>query len=268
MVCDHDGDARPDCSLVPGRRLVLLVVLTLLLGACRVDTTLTLRVRQDGSGTVQATVALDPAAVRAAEAGGTTLPRALRLSDLPAAGWRVHWERRRSGGAVLTVSKGFRRAADAAGVAGELAGPDGPLRRVRVNRSASTFETRWSFTAEADLAALRTGLASDAELAGRLTAQRVDVAALDAALRDRFRDALHLRVGVALPHARSRGWTVTPGRRVVLQASSSALDERRVVLAAVGAGLVLVALVVLVAGERRAARRRRRGATRSAPSVR
>ncbi len=81
------------------------------LSACRVDTSVTVSVRDDGSGVVAARVVLDASAVKAAEIGGTKLEDAVRLGDLTAAGWKSSgWVRAKTGGATLTLTKGFARA--------------------------------------------------------------------------------------------------------------------------------------------------------------
>ena len=241
-----------------GRALILVLVASLGLAACRVDATVAVRVRDDGSGRVTARVALDADAVRAAEIGGGKLEDRVRLGDLEAAGWRSSgWVRRKTGGAVLTVSKPFARAAEARAVVAELVGPDGPLRDVRVARDASVFETSWELTGVADLRNLKTGVATDPELLAKLTAERVDVAALDQRLLDEMRGGFRLRVVAELPHAPPRRWSVRPGSRVMLRDASSTFAMWKVLLLIVGVVLALLALTLLVVGEWRARRRRR-----------
>jgi len=62
----------------------------LLAAACKVDTTVTVTVHDDGSGVVGVTAVLDPDAVKAAESGGGKLEDRVRLGDLTDAGWTVH----------------------------------------------------------------------------------------------------------------------------------------------------------------------------------
>ncbi|MGH9032953.1 MAG: hypothetical protein ACRDZV_12575, partial [Acidimicrobiia bacterium] len=116
------------------RRFLTLVACALVLGGCKVDTTVSILVREDGSGTVSVRVALDADAVNEAEAGGATLEDRVRLDDLEAAGWRAAgWQRRDDGGARLRVSKEFADADDLAGVIAELNGSEGPLRDVSLS---------------------------------------------------------------------------------------------------------------------------------------
>ena len=72
-----------------GPLVALALLLLVLLSACSVDATVTVKVRDDGSGYVQADVTADAEAVQSAEVGGGKLEDRVRLSDLPAAGWTV-----------------------------------------------------------------------------------------------------------------------------------------------------------------------------------
>jgi hypothetical protein len=244
------------------RSVVLLAVLAVVLAACKVDATVRLDVRDDGSGTVVARVALDAEAVKAAEVAGAKVEDAVRLGDLTEAGWRSRWRRTAPGGAVLTLRKGFARPEDAGAVVAELNGPDGPVRDVRVRRDASTFSTDWSFSGVGDRKDAGTGITTDAELLAKLGAERVDVAALDQGLLLRAQSALRLRVIADLPHAGATAFRVAAGERVAMHEASGTTAYGRVLLLVAGIAVGVVALVLLVAGERRARRRRARGVTR------
>jgi hypothetical protein len=239
------------------RRSVLLVsLLVLVLSACRVDTSVTVSVRDDGTGTVAARVRLDADAVRAAETGGAKLEAAVRLGDLTVAGWKSSgWVRGKSG-ATLTLTKRFARAEDAGAVVAELNGPDGPLHAVRVTRKMSTFGTDWSFSGVGDLKDVKTGVGADPDLLARLSAARVDVAALDQQLLAQTRDSLRMEVTADLPHSSPRVFRVRPGTVVPMHASSSQTAMTRVLLLLVGIGVGVVAIGLLVAGELRYRRRR------------
>ncbi len=241
------------------RSLLVVVLLVVGLSACRVDTTVRIDVRDDGSGTVSARVVLDPAAVKAAEVGGAKLENAVRLGDLTAAGWRSSgWKRGKNGGAVLTISKGFARAEDAGAVVAELNGADGPLRAVRVTRTSSTFTTEWSFSGVGDLKDVKTGVGADPDLLARLSAERVDVAALDQQLLAQTRDAVRLHVTAVLPHESPQVFAVPPGTVVPMHTTSSETEMTRILLLIVGIASGVIAIGLLVAGELRY--RRRRGA--------
>ena len=239
------------------RRAVVVVLLAFVLTACKVDTTVTVSVRDDGGGTVTAAVVLDADAVKAVEIGGARLADAVRLGDLEAGGWSTSgWRRRPGGGARLAIHKDFARAQDAAAVVAELNGPDGPL-RVRVGRQASRFTTKWTFSGVGDLKDLKTGVTADADLVARLSATRVDLAAVDQRLLGEVRDAVRLRVVADLPDAGPRPFVVAPGSIKAMHTSSSRTDLTKMGLLGLGLLLGVVALALLVLGE---LRRRRRSA--------
>src|SRR5256885_12271555 len=76
------------------RRLLVVVAACLLLAGCKVDTTLTIDVHDNGGGSVRIRVALDADAVQNAQAGGGRLEDRVRLGDLQAAGWTASpWRR-------------------------------------------------------------------------------------------------------------------------------------------------------------------------------
>jgi hypothetical protein len=243
--------------------IVLLALIALLGAACEVDADLAIDVNEDGSGTVTARVALDAAAVRAAEVGGAKVEDAVRLGDLVDAGWTARWRRTRAGGAVLTVRKGFARAEDASSLVAELNGKAGPIRDVTVQRNASTFSTGWSVRGVADRESLQTGVTSDAALVERLSGQRVDVAALDQRLILKVQDALRLRISTDLPNAGAETVRVPAGKRVAFGQESSATAYGRLVLLLAGIAVAVVAVVIFVAGERRDRRRPHRSVRRT-----
>ena len=109
--------------------------MALLAVACKVDTTVSIKVHDDGSGVVTVTAVLDPDAVQAAEAGGGKLEDRVRLGDLTQAGWTVHpWVRAADGSAQLVLTKPFSSPAQVAGIMHEISGTAGPLRDVTVTR--------------------------------------------------------------------------------------------------------------------------------------
>jgi hypothetical protein len=232
----------------------------LLAAACKVDTTVTVKVRDDGSGVVSVTAALDPDAVRAAEAGGGKLEDRVRLGDLGKAGWTLApWVRAPDGSATVTFSKPFTSPSQVAGIIQEVNGAAGPLRNVTVSRDEGTFATSYSLKGTLDLQNLQTGLAADQGVVGSLTGQQVDVNAVDQALLADLKDALGVHVKVELP-----GKTTTidgvGGKTTAIDESSSVLDSGRVILVTVAAVLIILAIVVLLwPGRRRRRRVNRRG---------
>ena len=245
------------------RRVVLLLACALALAGCKVDTTLSIEVRDDGSGTVSVRVALDADAVGEAEAGGATLEDRVRLDDLEAAGWTsTGWQRRDDGGARLRVSKEFGDAADLAGVITELNGPNGPLSDVSLSLDEGPVFDEYRLRGEADLSQLRTGLLDDPELVASLTAAQVDLTALDLRLLDQLQRSFRLSVVVSLP-GKTSTFTPAAGETVELSTSSRQFDPGRPLLIAGAIAFAVLALAVFVRGrhvDRRNGRRRGRGA--------
>ncbi len=216
-----------------------------------------IEVRADGSGTVHAGVGFDD------DARGRIgdLAAALRADDLRSAGWAVVGPTPEDDGLTwLRASKGFDDADEAAAVAAQLSGPDGPFRDFRVTRDRSLLHTRTMFTGEVDL---RRGLAglNDADL--QAAVGDFDLGLDPATLGDQVR----VEVRVDLPGEVEVGpggaatvdgravWTPALGERVVLAASS---DLRRLGPLVYGS-LALVAVAAALAGVvlRRRVRRRK-----------
>jgi hypothetical protein len=243
------------------RLLVVVLFACLLLAGCKVDTTVTLAVHEDGSGFVRINVALDAEAVQNAEAGGGRLEDRVRLGDLEAAGWKVSaWKRAQDGTATLSLRKSFAEAGDVAGIFDELNAEGGPLRGITLERDHNLVFTRYELTGVADLSQLTAGIAADPELAAQLSGQRVDLTRIDQQLSQEIRDAFRLRIRLDLPGA-SKEFTPEPGKKVSLSTSSTQLDITRALLLLAAVVLGVLGIVVLVWGELRNRRRpdRRRG---------
>lgn len=229
----------------------------LLAAGCKVDTTVTVDVHDDGSGVVTVEAILDSGAVQAAEAGGGKLEDRVRLDDLAAGGWTVApWVRRADGSATLTLSKLFTSPDEIAGILGEVSGTVGPLKKMSAVRDRGAVSTRYAVTGDIDLTALQTGIAADPDLVTKLTGQQIDVNALDASVADQLASSLSLRVVAKLP-----GGTTTfvgeAGKTVPIDASTSVLDTRRIALVLLALVLFVVALVVLLKRSRQTRRRSR-----------
>jgi hypothetical protein len=241
------------------RHLPVLLVCALALAGCKVETTVAIDVREDGSGTVTVRVALDADAVTEAEAGGATLEERVRLGDLEDAGWDVSaWRRREDGSARLRLAKEFADASDLAGVIAELNGEHGPLRRVALTRDDGLLFDEYRLEGIADLSALATGVITDPELVAALTAEQVDLTALDQRLLDQVRESFRLRIEVGLPGA-SRTFVPKPGEKVEIDTSASRFDPGRSIFIAGAMVFGGLALLVYLRGrhlDRRSRRRR------------
>jgi hypothetical protein len=233
------------------------------LAGCKVDSTVTVSVRGDGSGVVSLHVALDADAVAAAEADGGKLEERVRLSDLSSAGWTVGaWRRATDGSATLDLSKPFTKVAQVAGIVHELNGAGGPLRDVRATRDDGTFSTGYSVRGTVDLQHLATGVPSDQQLVQSLTAQHVDVNAIDQQLLADVQHSFGIRLVVELPGGKRVSIAPAAGTARPVDVSASVRNDDRVLLAIAAGGFVLLAVVVMLNGRRVKRRRRRRRAAR------
>jgi hypothetical protein len=237
----------------------------LLAAACKVDTTVTVTVHDDGSGVVSVAAVLDPDAVKSAESGGGKLEERVRLGDLARAGWTVHpWVRAADGSAQLTLSKPFSDPEQATEIMKELNGTVGPLRDVAVTRDSGTFSTSYGTSGTLDMKDLQTGLTTDKDIVGSMLGQAVDAGAVDQALLADLRNSFGLTVEVELPG----GTTIVkgvPGQTTPVVASTSVLDTTRVILVTIAVVLVVLAIVVLLWPGRRRRRRATRAPGRAAP---
>lgn len=221
-----------------------MAVATVALAGCSAQATLTLTVRNDGSGTAALRVTLDREAVRAAEGDGTPLAQRVRLDDLRQAGWSVApWTNRPDGSATITVTKRFSAPGQIAGITRELSGSGGPLRGVHAARDpvAVGLAHRFSVAGTIDLGAATPGIPADAALVARLTGQHVDVNAVEADLAGRLHSSVSVRVVIAVP-GRRHVTVVKPGAKASLATSATRLDTTRLAYLAAAVVLVLAAL--------------------------
>lgn len=236
-----------------------LVALAFLLSACAVDATVTVKVREDGSGYVELVAAVDAEAVQAAEVGGGTLESRVRLSDFPAAGWTVDpWVRNDDGSALLTMRKPFTNVDEVPAILRELSGAYGPMESAYVTRKRSFFSTEYGVDGRIDLGRLATGIADDTELVKSLQAQGVDVAGVDAQLLAQLQRAFTMRLVVELPGKAPVTIEPAAGDAADVAVSSSVRDSTRVTLVIATAILLALALVVALWPGRRRGRRARR----------
>jgi hypothetical protein len=239
---------------------VWLVALAFLASACAVDTTVTVKVRDDGSGYVQLDAKADPEAVQTAEVGGGKLEDRVRLSDFPAAGWKVEpWVRNDDGSAELSMRKPFTNVDEVPGILRELNGEHGPMRAAEFERDREFFETKYAAKGRVDLAAVTTGITDDAQLVQNLQAQGVDVANVDRQLLAELQEAFSLKVVVELPGRKPVTITPAAGGAADVDVTSTVKDSSRRTLVVVAVGLVLLAMVI-AAWPRRKGRRARRTA--------
>jgi hypothetical protein len=247
------------------RRLALLLLLGTLTG-CRVDATVTTRVH-GRSGEVTARFALDREAV---DVLGGRVGQGAQVTDLRRAGWSIGSPRRtNSGGAVVEISKRFRRPEDLARVMAELSGREGPLRDFKLDRRRSFSRVHYRLEGVVDLAAgagRATGIANAPDLPERLREAGIDPHRLAELLASRAAEGFDLEVVVDLPGQerantpdRRRGnplWRAPLGQRLEISASSSVADRFRPALLVLAALLALGAAGFAVTGRRSSSDRR------------
>lgn len=119
------------------------LALTALLSACRVDTTVDLRVEADGSGMLTVTAVADAAVVDAAPG----LADDLRFDDAVAAGWQVVGPSvTDDGGLKVELGHPFQTVEQANALLASVSGPNGPLRDVVVSRSVTATDVTTGLT--------------------------------------------------------------------------------------------------------------------------
>jgi len=228
-----------------------------------VETRVVVDVRENGSGVVRVVVRADGEAVRAAESGGVPIDKAVRLSDVADAGFRVgRWRRADDGSATIVISRRFRSVSEVEDIVRALNGEAGPLPALRATRDRGLVATEYGVRGRIDLENVTTGVDDDRELRARLEALGVDVAAIDAQLLAQIRSSFDLKVVVRLPD--QAPITFTPkgdAPTATVDASAELLDTERVAFAGAAVAFAALAGVVLLAGRRR--RRRQRGSTRT-----
>ena len=243
---------------------LLLAGAAVVLGGCQVHTTVAIDVRDDGSGQVEVSVALDEEAARRVP----QLADQLEVDDLVASGWTVTGPSPEDDGRTwIRASKPFSAPEQAGAVLAEVTGPAGPFRDLEVRRRPSLVEDRWELDATVDL---RDGLAgfSDDALRERLDGTNVGLSDEEVAAEAGrpLAEAVTFEVAVVLPgevtgNGAATGsrttWQPLLGERVDLVATGTSLQTTTLAWFAT-AGTAVVALVVL-GGTRAVRGRRRRG---------
>lgn len=239
-----------------------MLLFALVLGACKVDTTVQVNVREDGSGVVRVVVRADAEAVTAAESGGVPIDQAVRLTDIADAGFDVGtWTKAEDGSATVVISRAFSSVSEVEGIVRALNGANGPLPKLRASRERGIYATDYGVTGRIDLDQVTTGVGDDSELLTRLQALGVDVAAIDAQLLAQIRSSFALKVVIRLPGQKPVTFTPKEGATTAtVDASTQILDTQRIIFFGAAVGFLLLAVVFWFRGGRR--RRRRRAPAR------
>jgi hypothetical protein len=229
------------------------------LAACTFQVDVDVAIAKDGSGSVEAVVTVDDAAI--ANVGGD-LGQALALDALQAKGWTVQGPTRGADGrTTLRVRRTFADPSGSATAFEQLSGKDGPFQDFAVTRHRSLTSTRWGFTGQVDL---------DRGLGARRPELSQDLTRLGDQLGDSLSRLVPVRVRVRLPGDVSSNATTKATNGAVwqvrfggpplhLQAHGTERRTSTYVLFGLGG---LVALVLLVSGMVRLAGRTTAGEAR------
>ncbi|MGI8663139.1 MAG: hypothetical protein ACR2LQ_07995 [Acidimicrobiales bacterium] len=242
----------------PGQawRLLLVALVVVLAGACRVKTDIGVDVKADGSGTVTVAVGLDDPAVAAVG----DLEASLRTDDLSKAGWAITGPAKEPDGLTyVRLTKPFSNPTEATGIFAEISGAGGPFRDFHISSSRSFAETATSFDGTVDFSA---GLPSfsDSPLAQALDGKPLgeDVSAIEKKIGEPVDRVFTFRVAVRLPGAISSNATtradngavwepkLSEAAPSVLHASGTSWRVGTLVLSGVAGAALLAFVVVLV----------------------
>lgn len=132
---------------------MLGLIVLLVASACRVDTTVDIKVDEDGSGRVAYTVAANAEAVSLL----VDDPAALRFDDLAAAGWELDGPIVEDGGVTIAVSKPFLSPEELPGLLDELLGDGVVFSNVALEQAHDfsmfglhSADTSYGFSADVD----------------------------------------------------------------------------------------------------------------------
>ncbi len=231
------------------RGATLLIVAAMLLGACRVETTVGVELHRDGSGRVRVHLAFDQDALRRVPVSS------VKLDDLRAAGWQVTTD-----ATSITMEKPFARPQDLAPTVHELTGSSGLVGAVSATRTRTFSRTNFVVHIDADLRPLAVGVVNDRDLANRLRLVGLDPTVLELKLDAPLRQAVDMRLVLALPDGRVKTWSVAPGGHVEARATSSVPNPGRLAWLFAAIALAGAAVLLLVTSWFLPGRRRRRGA--------
>jgi uncharacterized protein len=242
----------------PFRLLLLVGLVALTATACQVRTTVEVDVAKDGSGTVTVAVGLDADALGRVpdldddgRSTTTDLTGLVRTDDLAAAGWHVTGPAGAADDGFVWVraTKPFGTPEEAGQVLAEVAGRDGPLRDLRVDRHDSFGRTRFTFDGTADLSGGLEAFGDEglaAALEGEVLGQ--DPGAIEAELGRPLSEMFSLEVSADLPGDSKAAWTPKLGGEPVDLAATGTVRDWWVLAltgVAVACGLALVAVVAV-----------------------
>ena len=123
--------------------VVAVVACVLVLSSCRVDSTISLTVERDGSGTLDLLVVADDNIVKQVPRLSTDLD----FSDMVAAGWKVTGpESTEGGGLRILLTHAFENETQATALLTQINGNRGPFRDVRITREGKSRDSVWKLS--------------------------------------------------------------------------------------------------------------------------
>lgn len=224
-----------------------------LLSSCRLELDVNVAVEEDGSGSVEVVVGVDPDGI---ERIGGDLAAVLEVDDLLAAGWVIDGPDEEADGYTrVRFRRAFADADEAAAIFADIAGEDGPFQDFAVRRETSFARSEWGFTGRVDF---RGGLEAfgDDALAAELDGEPIGQTAeeIEAQLGESLSRLIQVRVGVRLPGDVSSNATTKAGNGAVWQVGfgegtvdleATGTEQRTASLVGVGAAAVCFVLLVV-----------------------
>ena len=234
-------------------RAVAVVGLLVLASACRLELDVNVSVAEDGSGTVEVVVGVDPDGI---ERIGGDLEAVLEVDDLTEAGWAVEGPDVESDGYTrLRIRRTFADADEANAIFDDIAGESGPFQDFGVRRESSFATTEWGFTGQVDFSG---GLEAfgDEGLAAELDGQPLgqSVVEIETQLGESLSRLIQVRVGVRLPGEVTSNATTKAVNGAVWQVGfgdgpvdleAEGKESRTTTWVAVGVALACAVLLVL-----------------------
>lgn len=234
-------------------RVVVLAVVLVLVAGCRLELDVNVEVAEDGSGSVEVVVGVDPDGI---DRIGGDLGAVLEVADLTDAGWVVDGPDLESDGYTrVRIRRPFADADEAAAIFADIAGEDGPFQDFAVARESSFAHTEWGFTGRVDFSG---GLEAfgDAGLAAELDGEPLgqSVEEIEAQLGESLSRLIQVRVGVRLPGEVTSNATTKAGNGAVWQVGfgdgtidmeATGAEERTSTLVALGIGAACALLLLL-----------------------
>lgn len=142
-------------------RIGAVICAVVALSSCRVDQSVSLNVKPNGTGTVVVVVTADKAIVDKAP----SLPQDIRTDDLKKAGWEVDGPTKtKTGGLTITLTHSFDTPTQATAILKQVSEQRGPLHDVVLTRSGKDTNSTWTLAGRLEVSGGLTSFIDDAGL--------------------------------------------------------------------------------------------------------